>query len=58
MEKNYQKKLSRTSVIKYNINLKKVKEIFMSEPNLVYVKAPVTICGDTHGQFYDLLEIF
>ena len=30
----------------------------MSEPNLVHVRAPVTVCGDTHGQFYDLLEIF
>lgn len=30
----------------------------MSESNLVHVRAPVTVCGDTHGQFYDLLEIF
>lgn len=30
----------------------------MAEPNMVQVRAPVTICGDTHGQFFDLLEIF
>ena len=33
-------------------------EIFMEEPVLLEVSAPVNICGDTHGQFNDLLRLF
>jgi serine/threonine-protein phosphatase 2A catalytic subunit len=36
----------------------KVKEILVEESNIQPIKAPVTICGDIHGQFYDLIEIF
>ena len=38
--------------------ISKAKEIFINEENVQTVHAPVTICGDTHGQFYDLLELF
>ncbi|KAB8416402.1 hypothetical protein FH972_024921 [Carpinus fangiana] len=39
-----------------------VKDISYAEPTMVEMTVPegdkLTVCGDTHGQFFDLLEIF
>lgn len=34
------------------------KEILEQEENVRAVNVPVTICGDIHGQFHDLIELF
>ncbi|KAG4123136.1 hypothetical protein ERO13_D11G309000v2 [Gossypium hirsutum] len=34
------------------------RQIFISEPNLLQIKAPIRICGDIHGQYQDLLRVF
>jgi serine/threonine-protein phosphatase PPG1 len=52
----YKKELLAESVIE--AICAKTKELLMRESNVVHVKAPVTVVGDIHGQFFDLIEIF
>ena len=38
--------------------LTSVTAVFTNEPNILFLNDPITVCGDVHGQFYDLMTLF
>ena len=56
--KNHFQREGRLTVECANELIKRAKALFKTEPNLLVLEAPIYVCGDIHGQFYDLLTIF
>ncbi|KAI5200743.1 hypothetical protein E4T39_05620 [Aureobasidium subglaciale] len=38
--------------------LSECTKVLEKEPNLLEMDAPITVCGDVHGQYYDLMKLF
>jgi serine/threonine-protein phosphatase PP1 catalytic subunit len=34
------------------------RDVLMTQPILLELGAPIKVCGDTHGQYFDLLRMF
>jgi len=47
-------RLSRTQIVYL---CQKVRQIYLDQPVLLELQPPITICGDIHGQYQDLLRL-
>jgi serine/threonine-protein phosphatase 2A catalytic subunit len=50
--------LSRSVLLPCTALLFQAREMLLEESNVQPVQCPVTVCGDIHGQFHDLTELF
>lgn len=58
IKNEYVTKPAQLSVEQLNLVLDEIINIFKNEPSLLELHPPITVCGDIHGQFHDLLHIF
>ncbi len=61
MQKKWLEQLSKGDILsedELQAMCSQVIELFTNEPNTLTLNTPITVCGDIHGQFYDLIELF
>jgi len=58
VRRNARSKSVRISIAEVRELCRGAERAFLAEPSLLEIPAPIKVCGDIHGQYFDLLHLF
>lgn len=58
MRRNARSKLVQISVAEVRELCRGAERAFLAQPSLLEIPGPINVCGDIHGQYFDLLHLF
>lgn len=58
LDVNNRNRLAKFTLEEVRSVCREAEKCFLAESSLLELEAPIKVCGDIHGQYFDLLKLF